>query len=285
MSARNTYYLLATLLFIAAELLLSAPLKAQTDPFGVAYYDVDRLRDTLPSDFYNDADFTPSGRYGWNTARYTTQIRHIATVVDSLNLPIIALWGVENEAVTRDIAQATKGDYTYLHRTLNSFDGSDFALLYHADRFSPRSTEDHHKTLIIKGEIFRTSHPDKGEEVVLILSADPRHAAQWAEEARRESPRAKLIVMGQIDARDPRKLGLKNPFSEAERHGYGNTRTRRGWILRDRILTDTAWHTAKAGIYARPYLFDDKRSTPLSAFRGTTYTAGYSRSLPVFAGF
>ena len=41
-------------------------------------------------------------------------------------LPLVALWGVENEQVVRDIAAACRGDYSYLHRTLNSLDGMDF---------------------------------------------------------------------------------------------------------------------------------------------------------------
>ena len=52
-------------------------------------------------------------------------------------LPLVALWGVENEQVVRDIAAACRGDYSYLHRTLNSLDGMDFALLYYGDLFYP----------------------------------------------------------------------------------------------------------------------------------------------------
>lgn len=56
-------------------------------------------------------------------------------------MPLVALWGVENEAVVRDIAAACKGDYSYLHRTLNSLDGMDFALLYYGDLFEPHYDE------------------------------------------------------------------------------------------------------------------------------------------------
>ena len=99
-------------------------------PFGIAYLDADHLYDTVPSPFYDDSDYTPQGPLRWNTARYRRKTARTAALIDSLGLPVVALWSVENEQVVRDIAAACQGDYTYLHRTLNSLDGMDFALLY-----------------------------------------------------------------------------------------------------------------------------------------------------------
>lgn len=100
-------------------------------PIGIAFYDVDRIYDTVPALFYDDADYTPEGRLHWTAERYARKIRNTAAVIDSMALPLVALWGVENEQVVRDIAAACRGDYSYLHRTLNSLDGMDFALLYY----------------------------------------------------------------------------------------------------------------------------------------------------------
>ena len=106
-------------------------------PIGIAFYDVDRIYDTVPALFYDDADYTPEGRLHWTAERYARKIRNTAAVIDSMALPLVALWGVENEQVVRDIAAACRGDYSYLHRTLNSLDGMDFALLYYGDLFYP----------------------------------------------------------------------------------------------------------------------------------------------------
>ena len=54
-----------------------------------------------------------------------------------MRMPLVALWSVENEAVVRDIAAACRGDYSYLHQTLNSLDGMDFALLYYGCAATP----------------------------------------------------------------------------------------------------------------------------------------------------
>ena len=106
-------------------------------PIGIAFYDVDRIYDTVPALFYDDADYTPEGRLHWTAERYARKIRNTAAVIDSMALPLVALWGVENEQVVRDIAAACRGDYSYLHRTLNSLDGMDFALLYYASSNRP----------------------------------------------------------------------------------------------------------------------------------------------------
>ena len=41
---------------------------------GFAYYDLDRLYDTIPSLFYDDTDYTPEGRLCWTDERYRTKV-------------------------------------------------------------------------------------------------------------------------------------------------------------------------------------------------------------------
>lgn len=125
---------------LCAALLALCAATAAAQSVGIAYYDVDHLYDTIPALFYDDSDYTPEGRLAWDTERYRRKIDGTAAVIDSMSLPIVALWGVENEAVVRDLAAACRGDYVYLHRTLNTLDGMDFALLYHGDRFFPTAS-------------------------------------------------------------------------------------------------------------------------------------------------
>ena len=90
-------------------LTLSCFCAAAQKPVGVAYYDVDRIYDTVPALFYDDSDYTPEGRLGWTSERYTRKIRNTAAVIDSMGLEIVALWGVENEQVVRDLSAACRG--------------------------------------------------------------------------------------------------------------------------------------------------------------------------------
>ena len=127
---------------LLAALLLSGIRCALAQPrIGIAYCDLDHLYDTIPALFYDDSDYTPGGRLAWDTERYRRKIARTAAVIDSMRMPLVALWSVENEAVVRDIAAACRGDYSYLHCTLNSLDGMDFALLYYGDLFDPHYEE------------------------------------------------------------------------------------------------------------------------------------------------
>lgn len=244
-------------------------------PVGLAFYDADRLYDTLPARFYDDTDYTPQGRLRWNGERYRRKIERTAALVDSLALPLVALWGVENETVVRDISASCRGDYTYLHRTLNSLDGLDFALLYHGDRFFPERVDEGRRCLIVEGTL-----DDKA--VCLILSTDDR-AARWAvADLREERPASKLLVLGCSDGVDAEAFGLRDAQADAARAGRGSTFVRGRWTMRHRILVDTAFRIRSGDVYARRFLIDPTNGTPLPTYSGRSYRGGCGRHLPVF---
>lgn len=140
------------LLILWLSLAASLHVVAQ-QPVGFAYYDADRLYDTIPALFYDDSDFTPCGRLRWTAERYARKITHTSAVLDSMRMDIVALAGVENEAVVRDLVAACGEDYCYIHRTFNTFDGLDIALLYHGDRFFPDYVEQGRGWLYVEGEL------------------------------------------------------------------------------------------------------------------------------------
>ena len=157
-SGKRPALLLRTLLL--AALLLSGIRCVLAQPrIGIAYCDLDHLYDTIPALFYDDSDYTPGGRLAWDTERYRRKIARTAAVIDSMRMPLVALWSVENEAVVRDIAAACRGDYSYLHQTLNSLDGMDFALLYYGDLFDPHYEEPGRRYLYIEGLLYRRGKP------------------------------------------------------------------------------------------------------------------------------
>lgn len=244
-------------------------------PVGIAFYDVDRLYDTIPALFYDDSDHTPEGRYAWNSERYNRKIRNTAAVIDSMALEIVALWGVENEQVVRDLAAACHGDYSYLHRTLNRFDGMDFALLYHGDRFYPTSTETGRSYLYVEGEL-------DGQRIGLALCGDTETARWLAADLREEHPGLPLVVAGRLGRLRAAKFGLTDATARAERAGRGNIRRAGRWEMRDRILVDTALHNLGGDVYIRRYLVDQKSGNPLTTYSRGVYCGGYGYSLPVF---
>lgn len=260
---------------------------AAAQPLGIAYCDADHLYDTLPSPFYDDSDYTPQGRLRWDTPRYRRKIARTAALVDSLGVPLVALWGVENEEVVRDISRACEGDYTYLHRTLNSLDGMDFALLYHADLFFPHYVEPGRRYLYVEGILRRPAGRGphqrfRSDTVGLVLCSEARMFRWVVEELRDERPGVKLVAMGRLPAREIEKYGLQDVHARAEQAGRGNIRSRSGWTMRDRIAVDTALRVRTGDVYIRRFLLDPAGIRPLPAFDRRRYAGGTSYALPVY---
>lgn len=263
---------------------------AEAQKTGIAYWDLDHLYDTVPALFYNDTDYTPGGRLAWDSARYRRKIANTAAVIDSMRLPLVALWGVENKAVVRDISAACEGDYSYLHRTLNSFDGMDFALLYYGDLFDPYYTEPGRRYLYVEGTLYRTPHripgrpprPTRTDTVGLVLCSDTRMAEWVVRDLREERPGVKLLVLGRSSSLDPAAYGLRDALERPARLGRGNIRRRGGWQMRDRILADTVLRTSAGDVFARRYLVEKKSGNPLPTFDRGRYKGGYGYALPVF---
>lgn len=267
-------------------LLLTAG-QAAAQPLGIAYCDADHLYDTLPSPFYDDTDYTPQGRLRWDTERYRRKIIRTAASIDSLGVPLVALWSVENEAVVRDIAAACEGDYVYLHETLNSLDGMDFALLYYGDMFVPHYTEPGRRYLYVEGTLRRPAGRGPGQRfrtdtLGLVLCSEQRMLRWIVADLRDERPGVKIVAMGRLPDRGLERYGLHDVHARAERAGRGNVRNRSGWRLRDRIAIDTALRAAAADIYIRSFLLDRTRTRPLAVYERNRYTGGTGYALPVY---
>ena len=257
------------------SLLLAAASIAAAAQTGFAYYDIEQLYDTIPSPFYNDSAYTPEGRYAWNTERYRHKTAGIAAVIDSLGLPLVALCGVENEQVVRDLSAACKGDYVYLHRTLNSLDGLDFALLYHGDRFRPLRCEPGRRSLCIEGVLQR-------DTVAVLLIADRQTAALQIADRLAEAPQRPLIVAGRLEGIDAARFGLTDRLAAAARKGYGTRRRRGGWQMRDRIFTSPQLGRRAGQVYISRFLLDPHSGEPQPTYSRQRYRGGRSANLPVW---
>lgn len=240
-----------------------------------AYYDADRLYDTSESLFYNDKDYTPEGRYQWNSIRYNHKIEQTAARIDSLRADVVALYGVENEQVVRDIAMHLKGDYTYLHRTLNTFDGMDFALLYFADRCEPLRAEAERSMLTIEALMGR-------DTVMIILGADPRFVRLKIKEVQATYPTRRLIVAGKIGSINPTAYGLTDRMAEPARRGHGTCVRNGQWQMRDRIYTSPACGTKEGAVVIQHAWLDRTDGAPCPTYEATRYRGGAGRYLPLW---
>ena len=243
---------------ITALLLFLAGIPAHAQPrTGIVYWDLDHLYDTVPALFYNDTDYTPSGRLAWDTERYRRKIRHTAAVIDSMRMPLVALWGVENEAVVRLYDEPGRR-YLYIE-----------GLLYRRGKPMRRGS----------GRVVR---PTRTDTIGLVLCSDTRMAEWVVRDLREERPGVKLLVAGRTSSLAPGAFGLRDALERPARLGRGNVRRRGGWQMRDRILADTALRTSAGDVYARRYLIDPKTGTPLPTYEKRRYRGGYGYALPVF---
>lgn len=250
------------------------PLPAQRRA-GLAYYDLGGVYDTVPALFYDDSEWTPAGRFRWTASRYEAAIGRIASVVDSLAMPLVGLHGVETERVALDLAARSCGDYCVVHRTLNTFDGLDFALFYQADRFVPGRVETGQGWMSVAGEM-------DDLPVVVLLCRQARSLADRVGELRERYPHARLIVMGDSGGFRGERYGLTDVLRGAERAGRGNRRRQNGWRMEDRIWADTAFRPVRADVYARDRLLDWETGRPVPLCNRERYVGGYAAKLPVF---
>ena len=240
---------------------------------GFAYYDVDRAYDTTPSSFYDDKEYTPEGRNYWTTERYNRKVESLAAVIDSMALPIVALYGVENEQVVRDITARCKGDYSYLHRTLNRLDGMDFALLYYGDVLFPEDVEVGLDYMLINTTV--------GErKFAILLTHRSRMTKSLVNQLCEQSPKSHIIVAGDLYGIDYARLGLSDATAAAERAGHGNIVYRNEWRMFDKILVDKRLET-HCDVYAKRWLLNES-GEPKPTFNREGYVGGVGKKLPIF---
>ena len=240
---------------------------------GFAYYDVDRAYDTIPSPFYDDSAFTPSGRNRWDKERYERKINGIAAVVDSMAMPIVALYGIENEKVVRDIVAKSSGDYSYIHRTLNRLDGMDFALLYYGDVLFPERVEVGLDYMLIEAAI-------GNREFAFVLTHRSRLLGYIVAQLQELHPAKHIVAAGDFYKVEYKRFKLNEATAKAERAGHGNTIYRNQWRMFDRILTDKRLKT-NCNVFARRWLLDHN-GEPKPTFNREGYIGGTGRKLPIF---
>lgn len=237
---------------LSTLLTLTAISSYAAEPIAMSYFDVGRLYDTIPSPFYDDKAYTPKGKRLWTAQRYNQRIKEVVGVIDSMNMPIVALFGVENETVARDIVTLSEGDYSYIHRTLDYYDGLDFALLYHGDKLFVEHIRNTYHSLYVACEI-----DDKKVDIHLTRLGRKFRTTLSPVEGRSADI---TIVGGALSANDIKRLSMSDILKASERRGEGDTRNKRGgWYLRSRVGMTGDFDHYRGGVYITPWLLAGER--------------------------
>lgn len=254
------FILLPLLVFFG---LISVSAQGQTSKkykvYGVAFYNLENLFDTINNNGEYDLEFSPQGARRWDGRKYRSKISNLARAIASMKTPTTpygpALLGVseiENRSVLEDLVadpQISKWDLQIVHHDSPDRRGVDVSLLYNPRFFTVEGVTNH--TLRIEGnENFRTRDQMcvvgrvAGERMAVIVNHWPsriggqeqssylREAAaalskSIADSLWRIDPAMSVIVMGDMndDPQDKscaKALGAVRDIDKAAEHGFYN---------------------------------------------------------------
>ena len=244
--------------------------------FGVAYYNVDELYDTIPSPTNEDREYRSQGAKHWSVERYLRKVQGVVQVIDSMAMPVVGLYGVESEQVVRDIASSSNGDYAYLYEEPKAANGLDFALLYKADVFYPKRTTVWRGVLCVEAEVY-------GKPLTVVLTHCSIALGVLYEQLVRREAHKNLILLGEPSKRGFAVLGLRDEMRRAVSSGRGNIFKDGRWQMRDRVASNM--HTvSQCDVFIRDWLLDSS-GAPVPTFRRNIYHGGNGRRLPIFIYF
>lgn len=149
-----------TLLFVAALLLLptSFVASAQTNgkkvaTFGVAFYNLENLFDTINNNGKYDLEFSPEGSRKWDGKKYWSKIKNLSYAISQMTTKttpmgpaVIAVSEIENKSVLEDLvaADAIKDwNLQIVHHDSPDLRGVDVSLLYNPSFFRVLKVENH----------------------------------------------------------------------------------------------------------------------------------------------
>lgn len=122
--------------------------------FGVAFYNLENLFDTIPNNPKGrDVEFTPSGSNKWDSRKYWSKIKNMSYAISQLKTEytpegpaVIGVSEIENKSVLDDLvkAEAIKDwNLQVIHHDSPDVRGVDVGLLYNPRFFKPIHTTNH----------------------------------------------------------------------------------------------------------------------------------------------
>lgn len=252
------------LLLPLLALLTALGVSAQSDPrqplvFGVAFYNLENLFDTINNNGKYDLEFSPQGSRQWNSEKYWSKINNLAYCISKMvtkNTPmgpaIIGVSEIENKSVLDDLVRAKdikQWRLQVVHHDSPDRRGVDVGLLYNPRLFKVLDVTNH--TLVIPDNPnFRTRDQMcvtgilGGDTLSVIVNHWPsrlggQERSSYLREAAGElskhiadslwaiRPNQGVIVMGDLND-DPQdkscavELGAKRDQDKVEPHGFFN---------------------------------------------------------------
>lgn len=279
--------------------------KTQYRVYGVAFYNLENLFDTLNTNGTYDLEFSPKGARQWNGHKYWNKIHNMAYAISQMTSrttpkgpAIIGVSEIENKSVLDDLVndpQIRAWGLQVVHHDSPDRRGVDVGLLYNPRFFRFESVENY--TLKIDGyESFRTRDQMVvtgllgNQRVSVIVNHWPsriggqeqssylREAAaalnkQIADSLWAADPSRGIIIMGDLND-DPddksvaKVINAKKKSSEVEPHGFYNP----WWsVLRDKgigtLAYKSSWNLFDQIIVSGNLISENAADTDLQFFK------------------
>lgn len=129
------------------------PDKKRMQMFGVAFYNLENLFDTINNNGKYDLEFSPEGKNNWNGHKYRSKLRNLSYAISQMKTTatpmgpaIIGCSEIENVTVLQDlVAQDAIRDWNLqvIHHDSPDVRGVDVSLLYNPRFFKPIRTTNH----------------------------------------------------------------------------------------------------------------------------------------------
>ena len=145
--------LFIALLLAALMLPVAASAQKKQMMFGVAFYNLENLFDTINNNGKYDLEFSPEGSHNWDGRKYWSKIKNMSYAISQLTTDytpdgpaLIGCSEIENITVLQDLVNAEaqkKWNLQIIHHDSPDRRGVDVSLLYNPKFFKPIRTTNH----------------------------------------------------------------------------------------------------------------------------------------------
>lgn len=250
---------LALLTGASAAFCVQAQEKKRYSVYGVAFYNLENLFDTINNNGKYDKEFSPEGSYRWDGKKYWSKIKNISYAISQMpnkltpqGPAVIGVSEIENITVLQDLVKADAikdKNYQIVHHDSPDARGVDVGLLYNPSMFRVINVTNH-RLVVPELPYFKTRDQMcvvgllGGSRVAVIVNHWPSRRggekeSSWLREAAaslsksiadslyKVDPNIGVIVMGDLND-DPNNksvaevLGASKKKEDAGKGGFYN---------------------------------------------------------------
>lgn len=150
---RLTLIVLAVVLAVSSITVSGQSPKKQFRVYGVAFYNLENLFDTINNNGKYDLEFSPAGARKWDTHKYQSKLKNLSSAIAAMTTKttpmgpaIIGVSEIENRSVLEDLVKQEpirKQMYQIIHHDGPDRRGVDVGLLYNPRLFKVLDVKNH----------------------------------------------------------------------------------------------------------------------------------------------